>query len=98
MVTVGVTFRTFNPVSRDPARSPPRGRPMEFDPEHAPALRFVVTVVSTDPPLACDVRAWRDGEGWRLRVAPATGEPPFSLTLAGFAPLITWLEQAALTR
>jgi len=60
-------------------------------------VRFTVTKVSVDPPVAADVRARREGGEWRLTVAPDNGETPFDLDLPCGAPLINWLAAATAT-
>lgn len=59
-------------------------------------IRFVVTVVSTDPPTACDVEAQPIPHGWRFCCRPEDGAPFEAEVASPGGPILTWLEQAAL--
>lgn len=54
-------------------------------------IRLVITLVSTDRPLVCDVLALRVDGGWSVQVSP-DGFPPFSaFNSDDTSPILTWL-------
>jgi hypothetical protein len=66
----------------------PSGGP---DPIHA-----IVTIVSTDPPIACDLLVCQNDDGWLLEGRPQNGDAPFVAQLPPEpGPVLSWMAQVA---